>query len=122
VLDLDRPSLVILDVKMAGMPGIELAAHATQRGIPIVVTTDEAAIDERLTRLGWPCVVKPIRIEPLLHECRATIAQTQASLHVVRASLERLLAATGDVRGLVARLEALRTRLRGTLDASRRLH
>jgi DNA-binding response OmpR family regulator len=122
VLDLDRPKLVVLDFAVTGMPGVELAAHATQRGIPIIVTTDEAEMDERLTRLGWPCVVKPIRIELLLYECRATIAQTQANLHVVRTSLERLLTATGDVKNLVARLDSLRTCLRETLEASRRLH
>ncbi|HKW52360.1 MAG TPA: response regulator [Stellaceae bacterium] len=122
VLDFDRPSLVVLDIKMNGMPGIELAAHATQRDIPIIVTTDEAEMDGRLSRLGWPCVVKPIRTELLLDECRVTIAQTQASLCIVRASLERLLSTTGDVRDLVAKLDTLRTRLRSILEASRRLH
>ena len=101
VLDLDRPRLVVLDLAVTGMPGIAVAAHATQRGIPIIVTTDQAEMDDRLTRLGWPCVVKPIRVELLLYECRATIAETQASLHAVRTSLERLLAATGEVKDLV---------------------
>ncbi|HEX6841199.1 MAG TPA: response regulator [Stellaceae bacterium] len=122
VLDLDRPRLVVLDFALTGMPAIEVAAHATQRGIPIVVTTDEAETDDRLTRLGWPCVMKPIRIELLLHECRATISETQARLRVVRMSLERLLRATGEVKDLVSRLDTLRKRLRDTLEASRRVH
>ena len=122
VLDLDRPSLVVLDFAVTGMPSVELAAHATQRNIPIIVTTDETEMDDRLTRLGWPCVVKPIRIELLLHECRATIAEKQASLHAVRTSLERLLAATGDVKDLVTRLNALRALLSDALEASRRQH
>jgi DNA-binding response OmpR family regulator len=121
VLDLDRPSLVVIDFTVTGMPSVELAAHATQRNIPIVVTTDETEMNDRLTRLGWPCVVKPIRIELLLCECRATIAETQASLHAVRTSLERLLASTGEVKDLVVRLDVLRRRLRDTLEASRRL-
>jgi CheY-like chemotaxis protein len=122
VLDLDRPNLVVLDLMMTGMPGIELAAHATQRGIPIVVTTDQAEMDDRLTRLGWPCVAKPIRIELLLRECRATIPERRATLRTVRSSLARLLTATGEVKDLVARLDLLRARLSETLKASRPLH
>jgi DNA-binding response OmpR family regulator len=120
ILDRDRPNLIVLDIMMKGMPGIELAAHATQRGIPIIVTTDEADVDDRLSRLGWPCVVKPVRLDLLLDECRTTIAQRQEILDIVRASLERLLVTTGDIKDLVARLGVLRARLGNTLDASRR--
>jgi DNA-binding response OmpR family regulator len=122
VLDLDRPSLVMLDIMMPGMPGIELAAHATQRGVPIIATTDQQDIDARLSRLGWPYLAKPFRLELLLDECRTTIAQTEENLRIVRASLERLLATTGDVRGVVTKLRALRLRVGATLEASRRLH
>jgi DNA-binding response OmpR family regulator len=122
VLDLDPPKLVVLDFTLMGMPAIEVAAHATQRDIPIIVTTDQADMDDRLTRLGWSCVTKPIDVDLLLRECRAAIVETQASLRVVRSSLERLLTATGDIRDLVTRLNILRTRLSETLSASRRLH
>ena len=121
VLDRDRPNLVVLDIMMPGMPGIEIAAHATQRGIPIIATTDERDIDERLSRLGWPYLAKPFRLELLLDECRATIAQTQENLRIVQASLERLLAVTGDVTDVVAKLHALRAHVGATLEASRRL-
>jgi DNA-binding NtrC family response regulator len=121
VLDRDRPNLVVLDIMMPGMPGIELAAHATQRGIPIIVTTDERDIDERLSRLGWSYLAKPFRLELLLDECRETIAQTQENLRIVRVSLERLLATTGDVKDLAAKLRALREDVGATLEASRRL-
>jgi hypothetical protein len=67
--------------------------------------------------------MKPIRLELLTQERpRATIGERQASLRAVRTSLERLLTATGDVKDLVTRLNALRKRLRETLDASRRLN
>jgi CheY-like chemotaxis protein len=122
VLDRDRPNLVMLDIMMPGMPGIELAAHATQRGVPIIATTDQQDVDARLSRLGWPSLAKPFRLELLLDECRATIAETQENLRIVRASLERLLATTGDVRDLVAKLGALREHIGATLETSRRLH
>jgi DNA-binding response OmpR family regulator len=121
VLDGDRPNLVVLDILMPGMPGIELAAHATQRGVPIIATTDERAINERLSRLGWPSLAKPFRLELLLDQCRATIADTQENLRIVRASLERLWATTGDVKDLVAKLRALKAHVGATLETSRRL-
>src|ERR1700720_2629618 len=111
VLDLDRPSLLVLDIMMPGMPGIELAAHATQRGVPIIATTDERDIDERLSRLGWPSLAKPFALELLLDECRATIAETQENLRIVRASLERLLMTTGYVKDLAAQLHRLRAQI-----------
>lgn len=121
LLDRDRPSLVVLDILLPGMPGIELAAHATQRGVPVIVTTDQAGIDERLSRLGWPYLTKPFRLEVLLDECRATIAETQENLSIVRQSLQRLLATTGSVVDLVATLRALHERVGTTLAAARRL-
>lgn len=121
VLDRDRPNLVVLAIMMPGMPGIELAAHATQRGIPIIITTDNADLDARLSRLGWPYLVKPVRLEPLLDECRATIAETQENLRIIRASLRRLLATTGEIYDVVAELRALRIRVGTTLAESRRL-
>src|SRR5260221_10061793 len=96
VLDRDRPNLVVLDIMMPGMPGIEIASRATQRGIPIIASTDEGDVDARLSRLGWPYLAKPFRLELLLDECRATIAQTQENLRIVQASLER--AAGGNRR------------------------
>jgi len=122
VLDLDPPKLVVVDFTLMGMPAIEVAAHATQRNIPIIMTTDQAEMDDRLMRLGWPCVMKPIHVDLLLRECGAAIAETEANLRVVRSSLERLLTATGDIRDLVTRLNILRTRLSETLAASRRRH
>lgn len=121
VLDRDRPRLVLLDILMPGMPGIELAAHATQRGVPIIVTTDDADLDERLSRLGWPYLVKPVGLELLLDECRTTIAETQESLRIVRASLERILTTTGEICDLVGELRAVKMRVGATLAASRRL-
>ncbi len=121
VLDRDRPNLVVLDILMPGMPGIELAAHATERSIPIIATTDERDIDERLSRLGWSYLAKPFRLERLLDECAATIAETQENLRIVNASIARLLATTGDVKDMVAKLHALRAHVGATLEASRRL-
>jgi len=100
VLDRDGPDLVLLDAMMPGMPSMEFALHATQRGIPLIVMTGHPAMGETLDRLGWGYLHKPFRIGHLLAECAATIAQSKKNLVSVRASLDRLL----DNRDELARL------------------
>lgn len=120
VLDRDRPDLVVLDAVIPGVPGIELAAHATQRGIPIIVTTAEPDTDARLERLGWPHLRKPFSLADLLAECRDTLAEAQENRQVVTRLLQRLVRTSGEVRDALATLRALRQRVEATL-ASRRL-
>lgn len=121
ILDDDRPALMVLDAVLTGMPGIELAVHATRRGIPIILTTGEPSIDARLDRLGWPHLRKPLPIERLLAECRATIEDARRNLRIVRGSLERLLKTSGEVGDIVEELRALRQRVAVTLAGSRRI-
>ncbi len=121
LLDRDRPDLVVLDAVIPGIPGIELAAHATQRGIPIIVTTAEPDMDARLLRLGWPHLRKPFSLELLLAECDYTIAESQKNLRLVRTSLQRLAKTSGELKDVVATLRALRERVGATLIASRQL-
>ena len=86
----DRPDAVILDAVLPGMSGIELAAHAVLRDIPVLVITGEPTTDERLRRAGWPHLRKPFHIDELLAQVRATIAQARENNLMIRASLERL--------------------------------
>ncbi len=122
VLDHDRPDLVALDAVIPDIPGVELATHTMQRGIPIIVTTAEPDMDVRLLRLGWPRLRKPFSLEFLLAECGNAIAETQRNLSLVRTSLQRLAKSFSDVKDVVATLRALRERVGVTLAASRRLH
>jgi DNA-binding response OmpR family regulator len=119
-LEHDRPHLVILDAILPGMPGIELAAEVTERGIPVIVTTNEAELDRRLLRLGWPYLRKPFPERELLAKCRATMAKAQESRRVIAGSLQRLLKSRGEIAGLVARLRALHEQVDATLAAAHR--
>src|SRR5689334_15690979 len=64
--DMDRPDLVVLDAVLPGMSGIELAARAVCREIPVLLITGELAMETRLERVGWPHLRKPFRLDVLL--------------------------------------------------------
>ncbi len=121
VLERDRPDLVVVDAAVPGLPGIELVAHATERGIPSIVTTAEQDIEARLSRLGWPYLRKPFTLDHLLAECDDTIAEARRNLRLIRTSLQRLARISGEVKDAVSTLRALRERVAATLAASRRL-
>ena len=98
--DSDAPDLIVLDLVMPGMHGLELAAHACTRGIPIVLMTGEPTMTATLENLACPHLHKPFRMEQLLAESRAAIEDAAANRHAVRLALHRLLAA-GDTNDLL---------------------
>ena len=105
--DSDPPDLIVLDLVMPGMHGLELAAHACARGIPVVLMTGEPAMTATLESLACPHLQKPFRMEQLLAEARAAIEDAAANLRAVRLALDRLLA--GGVAGdpLLQRVRAI---------------
>ncbi len=90
LLDDDRPDLLVLDAVLPGMRGTELAAHAVERHIPIVLMTGEPAMGERLRELGWPHLSKPFSMTQLVGEIRQVIDDVNANLDLVRQSLDRV--------------------------------
>src|SRR5689334_2399987 len=111
--DSDVPDLIVLDLVMPGKHGLELAAHALARGIPVVLMTGEPTMTATLESLACPHLHKPFRMEQLLAEARAAIEDAAANRHVVRRALHRLLAGgdTGD-----ALLQRVRTILEQAQD------
>jgi DNA-binding NtrC family response regulator len=103
LLDGDRPDLVLLDAVMPGMPAIEFAHHATQRGIPLIVMTGHPDMVDTLARLDWPHIRKPFRLDQLLVECAATIVEYQKNLAMVRASLDRIVNNGAELQRLMER-------------------
>jgi CheY-like chemotaxis protein len=90
LLDRDPPDLIVLDALMPGMSGIELAADASQRGIPVILMTGEAQASEELTASGWRHLQKPFRVDALLAEVHAVLAEAEQTVAMVQASLQRL--------------------------------
>ena len=105
--DSDPPDLIVLDLVMPGMHGLELAAHACARGIPVVLMTGEPAMTATLESLACPHLQKPFRMEQLLAEARAAIEDAVTNRRAVLEALHRLLAGgdAGDV--LLQRVRAI---------------
>lgn len=115
LLERDRPNLAIIDAMPEDISGIEFAMRALGSAVPILVMTDEPAMEVELARLGLDCLHKPFALDALLERSRALIAEARKSERQVRASL----------KGMTARLEALRNALdqvRDTMGRVRSLH
>lgn len=90
--DSDTPDLVVVDLVMPGMHGLELAAHACARGMPVVLMTGEPAMTAMLEGMACPHLQKPFRMEQLLAEVRGALEDTAANQRAVRLALQQLLA------------------------------
>lgn len=73
----DPPDLVLLDVMMPGMGGIEVAQrtreHPTSETIPIIFVTAMTSQDARMKGMGLgaaDCVTKPVNPDVLMHRMR----------------------------------------------------
>ena len=121
LLDRDRPDLVVLDAVLPGMSGIELAVHAVQRDIPVLLMTGEGTMQARLVKAGWPHLRKPFHLKDLVAEVEATIARKRETMRLIRTSLERLFEASGDLQEVIERLAELRRRVGQTMARSRAL-
>lgn len=105
--DSDAPDLIVLDLVMPGMHGLELAAHACARGIPVVLMTGEPAMTATLEGLACPHLQKPFRMEQLLAEVRAALEDAGANRRAVRLALRRLLAGGEVSDQLLQRVRAI---------------
>ena len=122
LLDRDRPDLVVLDAVLPGMSGIELAVHALERDIPVLVMTGAGAMQARLENAGWPYLRKPFHLKDLVAEVEATLAQQREHVACIRASLDRLFQTNGDLRAVLERLAELRQRIEQTLARAHALN
>lgn len=105
--DSDTPDLIVLDLVMPGMHGLELAAHACARGIPVLLMTGEPTMTTTLEGLACPRLHKPFRMEQLLAEVRAALADSAANRRAVRLALQRLLAGGDPGDALLQRVRAI---------------
>ena len=121
LLDRDRPDMVVLDAVLPGMSGIELAVHAVQRDIPVLLMTGEAEMQMRLANAGWPHLRKPFHLKDLVTEVEATLAQRNEKMRLIRTSLERLFRTTGSLQEVLEQLMELRLRVQETLGRARTL-
>jgi FixJ family two-component response regulator len=80
-LDRDSIGCVVLDVRMAGMSGVDLLRHLVARGsrIPVIMLTAHADDETRRQSLEAGAVAfleKPVRSAALLDAVRAALSST----------------------------------------------
>ncbi len=61
-----RPDLVILDYQLIGGVGLEAAQIASEKNVPVIITSGHYNIFERVRKFGYPYLVKPFAPSELL--------------------------------------------------------
>lgn len=108
--DLDRPDVVLSDVIMPGMLGMDLAPHLVQRDIPVLLMTGIPEATQHLDGVGWPHLVKPVRLDALLIEVESVLADAARNLAMMRDMFARSFRARSELRLAIGQAEDLRTR------------
>lgn len=111
--DTAPPDLVIIDILMPGIHGLELAAHACVRGIPLVLMTGEPSMAIMLRSAACPHLEKPFGLEPLWAAVRAAIDEPGTTIRVIWEALERMLAGTETSAELRERVRAIMEQAQG---------
>jgi len=83
-MERDRPQIVVLDLKMPGMGGMELMRLIKQKcpSIPVILLTGQSSSKEGADGLdggAFDIMVKPVRIEELMQKMREAMGQTRSA-------------------------------------------
>jgi CheY-like chemotaxis protein len=89
LVDLDRPDVVLTDVIMPGMLGVDLVPQLVRRDIPVLVMTGIPDARSHLDDVGWRHLVKPFRIEALLVELHSVLTDATQNLAMIRDTFAR---------------------------------
>jgi CheY-like chemotaxis protein len=96
LIDRDRPDVVLTDVIMPEMLGVDLVPRLVQRDIPVLVMTGIPDARNHLDDVGWRHLVKPFRIEALLVELHSVLADATQNLTMIRDTFARSFKARAE--------------------------
>jgi PAS domain S-box-containing protein len=104
---LDRPELILLDIRMPGMDGFEVCRQLKRsersRRIPLIFISASTNVDEHVAGLSLGAVdfiTKPIRREELLARVRTHIELGRLQTHLQKEVVERTTALEGAIERL----------------------
>jgi DNA-binding response OmpR family regulator len=81
-------ALAIIDGRIPGASGLQLAELAVEKEIPVLLTTGHPEMAARLDDAGFPYLFKPFALDILLLKLKATVAASEENILQVRASLQ----------------------------------
>ena len=70
-----RPDLVVLDYQLIGGVGLEAAQIASEKNVPVIVTSGHRNIFERVKKAGYFYLMKPFTISELLDMASAALGE-----------------------------------------------
>ena len=74
-----RPDLVVLDYQLIGGVGLEAAQIASEKNVPVIVTSGNRNIFERVHQAGYFYLMKPFTIAELLDMASTALGQKLGS-------------------------------------------
>jgi DNA-binding NtrC family response regulator len=74
-----RPDLVVLDYQLIGGVGLEAAQIASEKNVPVIVTSGNRNIVERVHQAGYFYLMKPFTIAALLDMASMALGQKLGS-------------------------------------------
>jgi DNA-binding NtrC family response regulator len=126
MLEDERPDLLILDAivpRSTGFPGrsgMEFAAYALARGVPMILMTGHADLADALEKLHFPLLRKPFAIEGLQRAIREALRRPHDNLRRVRDALDYLLRHRDEFTALLEWLGRLGDEIPGDAPRPRR--
>lgn len=86
-VDRERPDVVVIDVVLPGLSGIEVAKHAIRRGIVVLLVTGHPERQDQLAAVDCPFLRKPFRLQQLLDGLIELAADAREHQHRMHAAL-----------------------------------
>lgn len=110
----DRPDAAIIDAALPEVHGLALTRAVVGLEIPVLITSGDPALQERMLEVGCPFLIKPFGIGQLVTETRQLLDTASLRMAELMASLDRMLNARRELAFVIQQS-------RGLVEESRRL-
>jgi DNA-binding response OmpR family regulator len=77
-----RPDLVVLDYQLIGGVGLEAAQIASQKKVPVIITSGHRNIFDRVRKAGYIYLPKPFAVSELLNLASAALGKDLGSFEL----------------------------------------
>jgi len=93
----DRPDAAIIDAALPEVHGLALTRAVVGLEIPVLITSGDPALQDRMVEVGCPFLVKPFGIGQLVTETRQLLDAASQRMGQLMTSLDRMLNAQREL-------------------------